>query len=779
MQQFNAVFFEEVSEHLTNMESLLLAIDTTTPNVEDLNAIFRAAHSIKGGAGIFGFDDMTRVTHILESLLDRLRKKELILNTDMIDAFLKAGDILAAQKEVHQVGGEPVDEESVKAVCTLLETFSLVAEPCPDARETTVGVEVIEPVVEASSSTIVANKAISFLVATGEEPASLLEELSLYGQLTQHSEAVSGFTKWKLQLRECSASDEYLFDSISFIAEVDSIVIRDIEDEGVDSFGLFDDDLELPSLPLLETEFDFSNHFEMPSYDIDTESYSGNSTNTMTEINTDERSEIEGGETTEFGPFVEQEGCEVDTDTLSSDVCNNNTLDCSKPDKNEGDKVYTDNVDRNLRAEEVAREATLSNPETVKQEKAKQVKPISTTARPVISQSSNISSGTETSIRVNTEKVDQLINQVGELVITQAMLMQISNDLDPSEYDVLLNRLTQLERNTRDLQESVMSIRMMPISFVFGRFPRVVRDLSSKLKKKIELRLVGDDTELDKGLVEQLSDPLTHLIRNSIDHGIEMPEERVAAGKPEMGIITLSAFYESGNVVINISDDGAGLNRKKILEKALERGLGVEANISDSDVYQLIFSAGFSTAEQVTDVSGRGVGMDVVKRNIHTMGGHVEIHSEAGVGSTISIRLPLTLAILDGMSISVAGQVYIIPLTFIAESLQPLPKDIKTIHGKGTVVKVRGEYIPLLALHRLFNIDTQINKASDGILVLLESNNKKIALLVDKLEGQQQVVVKSLETNFHAVPYIAGATIMGDGSVALILDVAGLVSESD
>jgi len=756
MQQFNAVFFEEVSEHLSNMESLLLDIDVTSPNLEDLNAIFRAAHSIKGGAGIFGFSDMTEVTHILETLLDKLRKEELTLTTEMIDAFLKAGDILSAQKAVHQEEGEPVDEDDIKEICTLLAQLSS-GEATPaihSAPETvqTESVDIASPVVddveEITPITTLSDpseqgivKKITFLVEADEDPSNLFEDLTQYGALSKSSEVIHGFTQWRLALSDCSASDEELFDSVSFIADPDSILIVEVkpveeesgepvndklpeitpsdEDQG---FGLFDDDIEVDA-----------------SHDIDHE-------------------EDEG-----FGLFADEDaiGAEIvpiAAEEKSGEASVEEAL-CEAPlvvkEKKETNENVKDQTPRHLeKRSSSAKKQTKSTP-------------------------SKAPSISETSIRVNTEKVDQLINQVGELVITQAMLMQISNDLDPSVHDILLNRLTQLERNTRDLQESVMSIRMMPISFVFGRFPRVVRDLSGKLNKKIELRLVGDETELDKGLVEQLADPLTHLIRNSIDHGIEMPDVRVANGKSETGIITLFAFYEGGNVVINISDDGAGLNRDKILEKALERGLDVSDNISDSDVYQLIFSAGFSTADKVTDVSGRGVGMDVVKRNIHSMGGQVEIHSEAGIGSTISIRLPLTLAILDGMSISVAGQVYIIPLTFIAESLQPQAKDIKTINGTGTVVKVRGDYIPLLALHELFNIETDIKQASDGILVLLESNNKKIALLVDQLEGQQQVVLKSLETNFHAIPCISGATIMGDGTVALILDVAGLVSASD
>ena len=729
MQQFNAVFFEEVSEHLENMESLLLDIDVTSPSLEDLNAIFRAAHSIKGGAGIFGFDDMTEVTHILETLLDKLRKEELTLTTEMIDTFLQAGDILGEQKEVHQEGGEAVDSGKIKTVCLLLEKLSN------------------QEVVESNSKAEPQNaqpspqKHISFMTALEEDVSHLLEALALFGELSIHSDTLEGGTKWQLVISNCRANDDEIIDNISFIAEQDSITIVSKEAEQEESFGFFESDQKLETAESSESGFGFFGADEQSADNI-------NSSETTAPVEEEQS----------FG-FFETTGPEVTASKETSEK------------EDQGFGLFSDEPIRRSKPAKTNNTTPVESAPTAKIKASKK-----STAKK--SPPKTATNG-ETSIRVNTEKVDQLINQVGELVITQAMLTQISTELDVSEHDVLLNRLTQLERNTRDLQESVMSIRMMPISFVFGRFPRVVRDLSSKLNKKIELRMVGDETELDKGLVEQLADPLTHLIRNSIDHGIEMPEQRLANGKPETGTITLFAFYEGGNVVINITDDGAGLNREKILSKALERGLDVSENMSDNEVYQLIFSAGFSTADKVTDVSGRGVGMDVVKRNIHGMGGQVDIHSEAGIGSTISIRLPLTLAILDGMSISVAGQIYIIPLTFISESLQPQANDIKSINGKGTVVKVRGDYIPLLALHEVFNIDTEIKQASEGILVLLESNNKKIALLVDQLEGQQQVVLKSLETNFHSVPCVSGATIMGDGTVALILDVAGLVSESE
>ena len=397
---------------------------------------------------------------------------------------------------------------------------------------------------------------------------------------------------------------------------------------------------------------------------------------------------------------------------------------------------------------------------------------------PMRRDSDKASASESTSIRVSIEKVDQLINLVGELVITQAMIEQRTDSLDPMLHQRLLGSVSQLTRNTRDLQEAVMSIRMMQMDYVFSRFPRMVRDLASKLGKKVDFVTQGAATELDKGLIERIVDPLTHLVRNSIDHGIELPAARLASGKNETGRLLLSAGHQGGNIVIEVSDDGAGLNRERILQKALENGLPVSDAMTDNEVWQLIFAPGFSTAESVTDVSGRGVGMDVVKRNITSMGGVVDIRSAKGYGTTISISLPLTLAILDGMSIRVGDEVYILPLSYVVESLQPRAIDIKDISGQGRVIKVRGDYLPLLSLYELFGIVPRCTDPADGIVVILESEGRKAGLLVDDLVGQQQVVVKNLESNYRKVVGISGATILGDGGVSLIVDVAALLRPS-
>ena len=380
------------------------------------------------------------------------------------------------------------------------------------------------------------------------------------------------------------------------------------------------------------------------------------------------------------------------------------------------------------------------------------------------------------SIRVATEKLDNIINLVGELLITQSMLCGFADGIDPNELDRLRQGLSQLARNTRELQESVMQIRMLPISFAFNRFPRIVHDLSRKLNKKVELKLTGENTELDKTVLEKISDPLVHLVRNALDHGLETPERRSAAGKHETGSIELGAFHEGGNIIIEVRDDGAGLNKAKILQKARERGLvAPDQELTDEQIDNLIFMPGFSTADQVSDVSGRGVGMDVVRRNINDLGGHVQISSKEGHGSTIRIRLPLTLAILDGQLVRVGKEIYIFSLLAIVETIQVSKDRVNTLVGRSEVFRLRDEYLPIVKLCDQFGIEPDSRRAEDGLLVVIESDGKRAGVLVDDLLAQQQVVIKSLESNFKPVAGVAGATILGDGTVALIIDVPDLI----
>jgi two-component system chemotaxis sensor kinase CheA len=381
------------------------------------------------------------------------------------------------------------------------------------------------------------------------------------------------------------------------------------------------------------------------------------------------------------------------------------------------------------------------------------------------------------SIRVDTDKIDTLINMVGEVVITQSMLGLVGENFTMDKLGQLKRGLAQLERHTRDLQQSVMNIRMLPISFVFSRFPRLVHDISSKLDKKIVLKLVGENTEVDKAVVELINDPLVHLIRNSLDHGIEMPADRVAAGKSETGTIELKAYHRGGHIVIEIIDDGRGLDKDKILAKAIEKGLVEENNLlTEKQIFELIFMPGFSTAEQLTDISGRGVGMDVVRRNIQSLGGNIEIISELGKGTTIAIHLPLTLAILDGQSVAVGDETYIVPLVSIIESINITERMLNKVAGKGETFRLRNEYLPVIRMRNIFNVHSgNPTKSKEGVLVVVEGQGELCCLLVDELLGQQQVVIKSLEANYRRVEGVSGATILGDGSVALILDVPGLV----
>jgi two-component system chemotaxis sensor kinase CheA len=616
MEQFLQVFFEEAEEHLANLEHLLLTLDTRAPDQEALDGIFRAAHSIKGASGMFGFDDLSALTHVLETLLDKLRSGRMTLQAEMIDVFLAARDVLAQLLAAHQNQREDPDI-AVAETLARLQGF------------------------------------INQAPATSPLPAPTNEEQA-FG----------------------------LFDD-AHAAD--------------DAFGFFDDAPGLPSPAATDEAYGL---FETPA-------------------STDSA----------YGLFEDAPG----TPPLAEAP----TPAPAMEERRGGDRRGSD------------RRSGDSPPAGARS-----------------------SDGESSSIRVSVEKIDSLINQVGELVITQAMLAQLAAELDPGLFEAIHQALGQLEHNTRELQESVMSIRMLPISFIFNRFPRLVRDTAGKLGKQVELHLQGEHTELDKGVIEKLTDPLTHIIRNSVDHGIETPAERRAAGKPEHGTVRLAAYHQGGRIVVEISDDGRGLARDKIIAKARQQGLAVSDEMPDSEVWQLVFMPGFSTAEVVTDLSGRGVGMDVVRRNISAIGGRIDIDSMAGVGTRISIRLPLTLAILDGMIVSAQRVHYVIPLTYIVESLQPQADDVHSLSGnRGTVIRVRGEYLPLLALHDLLDNGGAAPAPTEAIVLILEAEGEKFALLVDDLVGQQQVVIKSLEQNFRRIDGITGATIMGDGSVALILDI--------
>ena len=695
MSQFFQVFFDEAEEGLAEMEKLLLAVNVSDPDSEDLNAVFRAAHSIKGGAATFGLSDLAEITHVLESLLDRIRQGEMALTAQHVDAFLAAKDILKSMLDGHRHGAV-VDQEAVADVRMLLQSLSKGATVQPKGAAP-------QPLVGPGG---VHRYRIELPAVSERDAEALAQEMTLLGKLEKSK---SEDDHWVFVLDTAQSVDDIVA-ICSFIVNADDLKISQAvaapSKEEQQGYGFF-----APFVPLDATDEERGYGFFAP----------------FVPLNATDRERGYGF----FEPFVPLH----DTD---------------KP--------------KPAEVERETEEHTLPLTEAVEKKAAK------ADGKPAAHESS--------SIRVGVEKVDQLINLVGELVITQAMIEQRTGALDPMLHEHLLNSVSQLTRNTRDLQESVMSIRMMPMDYVFSRFPRMVRDLATKLGKRVEFVTHGAATELDKGLIERIVDPLTHLVRNSIDHGIELPEARLAAGKTDYGTLSLSAEHQGGNIIIEVTDDGGGLNRDKILAKARQQGMPVSDTISDGDVWQLIFEPGFSTAEQVTDVSGRGVGMDVVKRNILAMGGAVDIRSSKGFGTTISISLPLTLAILDGMSIRIGLEIYILPLGYVVESLQPATQDIKDISGQGQVIKVRGEYLPLIPLYQIFNIEPTFTDPSQGLVVILESDGKKAALFVDDLVGQQQIVVKNLESNYRKVAGISGATILGDGGVALIIDVAALLRSS-
>jgi two-component system, chemotaxis family, sensor kinase CheA len=741
MSQFYEVFFDEADELLAEAERLLLGIDIDQPDTEDLNAIFRAAHSIKGGAATFGFMDMAEITHVLENLLDKIRKNEMKLTAEHVDAFLAAKDVLKMELDGHRHASD-VDQDQVSDVKMVLKSLSEAGDVAP-APKAAPAVEAPAPVAVAPVSVpvVAADIAIDlppghqvFNVALPEisdkDLSNIKDELELLGEVSSTQQADK---RHVLRLVTDSSQDD-IISICSFILDPDDLVITVGEAAKADASAA--EPVAVVATPVA------SAPAEEP-------------------VSADGKVKVH--EEVGYGLFAE-DGKESEEEGYGFFAPFNPHPDATKTQLIGDDTALT-----------VENSGTQPVVEKQAVEEAATAAPVEKRTQARRESDKPPANAETTSIRVGIEKVDQLINLVGELVITQAMIEQRVNALDPVMNEALINSVGQLTRNTRDLQESVMSIRMMPMDFVFSRFPRMVRDLAGKLNKKVEFVTIGATTELDKGLIERIVDPLTHLVRNSVDHGIETPEKRKAAGKSEIGTLTLSAAHKGGSIVIEVTDDGAGLNRERILAKAQSNGLAVSENMTDGEVFSLIFAPGFSTAEVVTDVSGRGVGMDVVKRNITAMGGVVEIRSALGYGTTISIALPLTLAILDGMSVSLGHSVYVVPLNLIVETLQPKAEDIKTVTGEGYMVHVRGEYLPMIALHRLFNHHTDITDPTQGVLVLIEADGKKSALFVDRLVGQQQVVIKSLETNFKKIPGVSGATIMGDGSVALILDVPAII----
>ncbi|WP_063533703.1 chemotaxis protein CheA [Burkholderia sp. MSMB1589WGS] len=738
--QFYQTFFDEADELLAQMEQLLLNLDVASPDPEDLAAIFRAAHSIKGGAATFGFTALTETTHILESLLDRARNHELTLTKEMVDAFLETKDVLSDQLADYRASAEP-DAAAAAAICAKLERLKASASgaqaapaAAPAAAQSAAPVvtagpaastmdvcgapeHVVEQAVEAAHPVPGAPGATGggdgphlkiTLTGVGDKDQELLtEELGNLGRIVGRTKTGDALTLWL----ETDVSSDDIVAVCCFVIDESQIAIGRGAAPGADAAQAAD-----AATPVAQQREEAAH------------------------------------ETAHEAAAIE-----------------------AAPEPAAARPAAALVAEARPAAPVAAPSASAATPATPAPAAASAAAQHHDDRKP---RPAAAASAEGSSIRVGVEKVDQLINLVGELVITQAMLAETTSAFDPALHDRLYNGMAQLERNARDLQEAVMSIRMMPMDYVFSRFPRLVRDLAGKLGKQVELVTFGQATELDKSLIERIIDPLTHLVRNSLDHGIETVEARRAAGKDAVGQLVLSAAHHGGNIVIEVSDDGAGLSRDKILAKAAKQGMQISENISDEEVWNLIFAPGFSTAEVVTDVSGRGVGMDVVKRNIQSMGGHVEISSQAGRGTTTRIVLPLTLAILDGMSVKVGSEIFILPLNFVMESLQPAADDIYTIGNGERVVRVRGEYLPLVALHEVFSVDDARTDPTQGIVTIMQTEGRRFAMLIDELVGQQQVVVKNLETNYRKVYGISAATILGDGSVALIVDVAALNRET-
>jgi two-component system, chemotaxis family, sensor kinase CheA len=693
LSQFFQVFFEEAGENLETMEQMLLNLDIEHADDEALNAIFRCAHSVKGGAATFGFSDVAELTHQMETLLDKLRRHELAPHPAMVDGLLQSGDALKAMLARHQGNGaEAIDTSALVAtIRALSEGQTPGAAPAPAATAAAPA-----PAPAPAAPARPAARALELTVGPLNNPAQADELADLFKEITDlgtiepldAGKAADGMRRFKIIT---STADSELLDLMTFHVAREALRLEPLSA----GFGFHPG---APGAPE-QTAAD-----EDPGY----------------------------------GFFDNAPGAPAEAAASAA-------------------------------APAPAPAAASAAPAAPKPAAAAAAKP---DAKPAAGAPES------STLRVSVEKVDQLINLVGELVITQAMLAQNSKGVDAALHQQLSAGLADLERNTRDLQEAVMSIRMIPMSLVFNRFPRMLRDLASKLGKKVDLVQVGEATELDKGLVEKITDPLTHLVRNSCDHGIEPPAERAAKGKPENGTITLIASHQGGSIVIEVRDDGRGLSRAKLLKKARERGIEAPDTLTDQEVYGLIFAPGFSTADQVTDVSGRGVGMDVVKKNITALGGSVEIDSAEGYGMTVRVRLPLTLAIMDGMSVGVGEEVYILPLSSVVESFQVQPGMVKTIGGTGRVVDVRDEYMPVVDLEKVFEVPRFDFEHVSNIMVVVEAEGGRVALLVDELLGQQQVVVKNLESNYRKVNDVSGATIMGDGRVALILDIGSLVRGS-
>lgn len=765
MTEVRQLFFEESFESLDTMESNLLDLQVGEVDKDLINSIFRVVHSIKGGAGIFKFEPVINFAHTAETLLDEIRSGEHLVTQNMIDTLLDTVDVLRMMLNALQ-NDEPYETATVERCLAALHSFLVESpsDPFP-AEQATANAMPSDETNDLHSATStdattdtpggwqIVFRPYPNLLKTGNDPINLFHELNLFGTLTVTPELVHLPAFHALDPHQC-----YLGWILTLYS--DTATLADIEE----LFEWVEGDCELLITPLNDESDDLA------------------ATTVATAEPETVSKPVAPAEPVAAEVSKPTDSADASASTLSEAVASDALTDLQAaptvtPDM-EPDPVATADS-ATIKAEDttVATEEPLSPVRSAPATAAPE--PETSTLNKAANAGAHAQSAEASSIRVSIDKIDDLINIVGELVITQSMLDQVSENFDLSKLMQLRDGLSQLERNTRELQESVMRIRMLPISYSFNRFPRLVHDLSVALGKKVELRMSGEHTELDKTVLEKISDPLVHLVRNALDHGIEKPSERKAAGKPEQGLLHLHAFHQGGNIMIQISDDGAGFDMERIQKKAVTLGLiNPDEIVTEDLLYEFIFHPGFSTAVQISDLSGRGVGMDVVRRNIRSLGGSIEIRSQKGKGTTFSIRLPLTLAILDGQLVRVGREIYILSLLSIVESLRVTSEQVNSLAGKAEVYKLRDDYIPVLRLYSLFGIDNAAARLEEGLLVIVEGDGQKIGLFVDELLSQQQIVIKSLETNYKFIAGISGATILGDGSVALILDVAGLIKLS-
>ena len=728
LTEIRELFLEESFDNIDLMESNLLELENGNVNQETIDSIFRGAHSIKGGAGIFNFEEIVHFAHLMETLLDEIRKKERLITQSLIDLLLRSVDALRMMLSALQEDND-YDKEEIQACQNALKTqrqentIDEFAEP----SELTTPIEsmpfMAEPLQTDSTQLpltkdkgwhIVFKPDLSML-KTGNDPINLFNELVCLGDLevSVDTSQVPAFSD--LDVQAC-----YFSWQLTLYTDVERHVIEDIFEWVEDECELHITALESPSPAPPSTP----SHADRDVFDKNEES-------------------------------------EISPDTPLPD---------------DGEAAFDKAEDSKTASSAAPFKETVFDEEKSNSCSEKRKEFFQDWGADEHTKSSYHHATEANSIRVSIDKIDDLINMVGELVITQSMLDQFKDNFDNPRISQLREGLLQLERNSRELQESVMRIRMLPISFSFNRFPRLIHDLSLQLGKKVELKLSGEQTELDKIVLEKINDPLVHLVRNALDHGIESPAQRLAAGKYEQGLLHLHAFHQGSNIIIKISDDGAGFDLEKIRAKAIQQGLlNSEEYPSKEQLYEFIFHPGFSTVTQVNNLSGRGVGMDVVRRNIRALSGTIEVQSKKGQGSTFSIRLPLTLAILDGQLVRVGQEIYILSLLSIIESLRINCALVNSYTGTTEVYRLRDEYIPILRLYDLFGMTPGTTQLEQGILVIVEGDGKKIGLFVDELLSQQQIVIKSLEKNYKKIQSISGATILGDGSVALILDVAGLI----